>query len=336
MSISTPQAGGNRRQSSKPAAGAKPAAKSSAGNDDGTAGGSGNSAKSGTSATSETPAKSGGAATATAGPSAKSRTSTGARSGSRGGRNASGGGSTGERPGGRPPTGNRPGGGNRPPMPPLAVNNGPNWGPIILFSVVGLVAVIIVGVALYAVAQNGRGWQSKADSIKGIVDYRKTEKQLLQPAQHAYGKLSYPQSPPVGGTHNYNWERCQGDVYTDQVPNENAVHALEHGAVWITYNPSLSKDQVDKLASKVRGNDFMLMSPYPGLDKPISLQAWGFQLKLDDASDARIDQFIQDLRVNATMEPQATCGTSSQGYVTKTGPDPSNLGQSAAPAPSAN
>jgi hypothetical protein len=316
MSISTPQAGGNRRQSSKPAAGAKPARPS---------------AKSGTSDTSEKPAKSD--ATATEGTSARSGTTTGTKSAARasGGRPATGG-----RPGNRPPAGNRPGGGNRPPMPPVAVNNGPNWGPITLFGVIGLVAVIIVGFGVYEVLQNGRGWQSKADAINGIVDYRKTEKQLLQPAQHAYGKISYPQSPPVGGTHNYNWERCQGDVYTDQIPNENAVHALEHGAIWITYNPSLAKDQVDKLASKVRGNDFMLMSPYPGLDKPISLQAWGFQLKLDSATDSRIDQFIQDLRVNTTMEPQATCGTSSQNYVTKTGPDPSNLGESAAPAPSTN
>ena len=64
---------------------------------------------------------------------------------------------------------------------------------------------------------------------------------------------------------------------------------------------------MDKLASKVRNQTFMLMSPYPGLDAPISLQAWGYQLKLDNANDSRIDAFIDALRQNATQEPQAGC-----------------------------
>ena len=38
------------------------------------------------------------------------------------------------------------------------------------------------------------------------------------------------------------------------------------------------------------------MSPYPGLDAPISLQAWGYQLKVDNADDPRIDDFIKALR----------------------------------------
>ena len=41
-----------------------------------------------------------------------------------------------------------------------------------------------------------------------------------------------------------------------------------------------------------------MMSPYPGLDSPISLQSWGHQLKLDSPDDARIDQFITALKEN--------------------------------------
>ena len=50
-----------------------------------------------------------------------------------------------------------------------------------------------------------------------------------------------------------------------------------------------------------------MMSPFEGLDKPISLQAWGYQLKVDNADDGRIDEFIKALRVNASIEgPNAT------------------------------
>ena len=53
------------------------------------------------------------------------------------------------------------------------------------------------------------------------------------------------------------------------------------------------------------------MSPFAGLDKPISLQAWGYQLKVDNASDGRIDEFIKALRVNATIEPGAPAPAAS-------------------------
>ena len=313
MSISTPQAGGNRRPSGKSAAGAKPTAGARP-----TAGGK-------PAAGAKPAAKEAGGAETPAAKTPAARTP-GARTGGRTTAPAI------PTKGTRPGTGG--GKGGRPPFTPVKVSRGTNWGPIALFSVVGLVAAGIIGFGVYEVHENGLSWDQKADKIPGIVDYRKSEPTLLKAAQHQYGKVSYPQSPPVGGPHNPNWQRCQGDVYDDQIPNENAVHALEHGSVWITYNPSLPKAQVDELAAKVRGNDFMLMSKYPGLDKPISLQAWGFQLKLDNANDKRIDDFIKDLRQNATQEPGAVC--SSGNYTTKTGPDPVNLGQStsASAAPS--
>jgi hypothetical protein len=195
---------------------------------------------------------------------------------------------------------------------------------------VGLVAAGIIGFGAYEVHQNGLGWQAKADGISGIVDYRKKDSAMLT-RNHKFGVLKYKVNPPVGGDHNPNWQRCQGDVYTAQIPSENAVHSLEHGAVWVTYNPDLPQAQVDVLKSKVQGNDFMLMSPYPGLDSPISLQAWGFQLKVTNASDKRIDAFIRDLRQNAAMEPNTPCSTGS--YVTGTGSTPFDLG---APNASAN
>ncbi|MDF2472136.1 MAG: hypothetical protein K0Q61_4508 [Rhodococcus erythropolis] len=80
--------------------------------------------------------------------------------------------------------------------------------------------------------------------------------------------------------------------------------------MWITYNPDLvsSEDQA-RLAQRVEGMSYTLMSPYPTLDSPISLQSWGRQLKLDNAEDARIDQFVSALRVNPNTYPEvgATC-----------------------------
>jgi hypothetical protein len=190
------------------------------------------------------------------------------------------------------------------------------WGMIALGTAVAVVALSIIGYGVYSVRDANKPFGERgAQKIEGVANFRKTEK---LGREHVQGKQTYKQSPPVGGNHNGAWQNCEGDVYPEQIPNEHAVHSLEHGAVWITYRPDLPKDQVDALAKKVKGTEFTLMSPYPGLDKPISLQAWGFQLKLDKASDERVDKFISGFRRVATVEAGATCG---QG-VTATGTEP--------------
>ena len=48
-------------------------------------------------------------------------------------------------------------------------------------------------------------------------------------------EAQYGVNPPAGGDHWSRWLNC--GVYTEPQVNEHAVHALEHGAVWITYDP---------------------------------------------------------------------------------------------------
>jgi hypothetical protein len=127
---------------------------------------------------------------------------------------------------------------------------------------------------------------------------------------NANQRVAYDQSPPFGGPHDSVWATCDGNVYPNPVRTENMVHLLEHGAVWVTYNPDKVKGpDLDKLKAKVTGQDFIAMSPYPGLDKPFSLQSWGHQLKLDNPDDERVDEFIKSLKRNnyTYPEPGATC-----------------------------
>jgi hypothetical protein len=239
--------------------------------------------------------------------------------------------------GSKTPPGKGGGGGKgRPPFVPVRVAQERNWGPILMFAAASVVGLLIIGFASYQVWKSGASsdWQKRASGIDGIVNFRESDPESLK-AGHAWGPLTYKQNPPVGGEHNFNWQNCQGDVYTSQISNEQAVHSMEHGAVWITYRPDVPQDQIDKLAAKVKDRSFMMLSPYPGLDKAISLQAWGYQLKVDNANDPRIDEFIQALRQNASQEPQAGC---SEG-ITDATVAPLDLGKPAAttaPTPGAS
>lgn len=110
---------------------------------------------------------------------------------------------------------------------------------------------------------------------------------------HTQRHVKYAETPPVGGPHNAYWLRCA--VYTQPVPNENAVHSLEHGAVWVTYRPSLTADDVQKLTA-LRSIDpaYFLLSPYADLPAPVVASAWGLQLQVQSAGDPRLAQFVKD------------------------------------------
>jgi hypothetical protein len=138
-----------------------------------------------------------------------------------------------------------------------------------------------------------------AKDIKGITFKPEASR------AHVTKPVTYDATPPIGGDHSPVWADCDGTIYPDAIANENAVHMLEHGAVWITYNKdTISASDLTALKKLVNGQTRMALSPYPGLDSPISLQAWGYQLKVDKANDARISQFINALRYNPKTTPE--------------------------------
>ena len=254
--------------------------------------------------------------------SSPAKASAGGRGGAKVGQGKGGTGKGGAGKGGPAKSG---GGKGRKPIAPVRVAQQRNWGPIALFTAAAVLAVAIIGFAVWQVVKktnennvDDTAWQERAAAIPGVSNYLQSNPEWFQvgaDGNHRNGLITYEASPPVGGVHNPVWQNCMGNVYTAQIAKEQAVHSLEHGAVWITYRPDLPKDQVDQLAEKVNGRGYMLMSPYPGLTEPISLQAWGYQLKVDKADDGRIDQFISALRQNASQEEGATC---SQGITDAT------------------
>jgi hypothetical protein len=213
------------------------------------------------------------------------------------------------------------GGKGRKTVAPVKVSGSRSWGPIAVIGLVAVIALGIIGFGVFSVVKGSRGWEDKVADIKGVVDYRAQKNKAIDARDHKDGTLTYVTSPPVGGAHNATPQNCNGDVYDAPVANEHAVHSLEHGAVWITYKQGLPADQVADLKKKVEGKDYTFMSPYAGLDKNVSVQVWGYQLKTDDVNDSRIDEFMKDTRIVAALEPGISCsgGNTTTGPVTAAG-----------------
>lgn len=125
-------------------------------------------------------------------------------------------------------------------------------------------------------------------------------------ANHVDGPVNYAQAPPVGGDHSQIPLNCA--VYTEPVPNENAVHSLEHGAVWVTYDPQrVSGAQLDGLRKDIPST-YAILSPYNGLSSPVVASAWGVQLKASGADDPWIGDFVSKYRsAKSAPEPGAPC-----------------------------
>jgi hypothetical protein len=134
------------------------------------------------------------------------------------------------------------------------------------------------------------------------------------PHTHVTGPVQYSVTPPVGGSHNATWLTC--GVYDKPIPSENAVHNLEHGAIWITYQPSLPQSEVSQLraffgrqtlltpSGGSTGSRYIDLTPYPGLPSPIVVSSWGFQLRLTSPADPRLQQFVTKFRVAQQYSPE--------------------------------
>ena len=155
-------------------------------------------------------------------------------------------------------------------------------------------AVIALALGIVALSPN------TTPALEDVVSYTNL------PRDHSTAPQTYPQSPPVGGVHDPVWQNC--GVYDQPIRNENAVHSLEHGAVWITYQPDLPAGAVATIRALAKGHYHVLVSPYPGLTNVVVASAWGLQLRLDDVNDPRLAQFISRYEKGPqTPEQGAAC-----------------------------
>jgi hypothetical protein len=174
------------------------------------------------------------------------------------------------------------------------------------------------------------GWPGDGSSHKGALEH-----------DHVTGPVTYSVLPPVGGPHNPVW--MNAGVYTKPVPTERAVHNLEHGAVWITYDPNLPAADVKKLTAFVtkqslipepasavgfsgESNRYIDLTPWAtnSLPSPIVISSWGFQLRVTSATDPRLQQFVDTFRYKQKYSPEF--GAPVDGIPIQTGGRPAQDG----------
>lgn len=105
----------------------------------------------------------------------------------------------------------------------------------------------------------------------------------------------YNSNPPSSGWHYEqpaNW-----GYYTRELPDEQLVHNLEHGGIWIAYRPTLDAGIVERMeeASKPWSRR-IIMEPRSANDADIALVAWEWvdTFSASEFSEKRLVDFIKE------------------------------------------
>ena len=116
----------------------------------------------------------------------------------------------------------------------------------------------------------------------------------LQPATHieiGAAHDPYNSNPPTSGPHYAqpaNW-----GIYKQPLPDEQAIHNLEHGGIWISYK-DIDQDTISKLEDIAKRNPgSVILTPRPNDDTKISLASWGRLQKLTSFDQKTILDFIK-------------------------------------------
>lgn len=112
----------------------------------------------------------------------------------------------------------------------------------------------------------------------------------------------YNSNPPTSGWHYAqpaNW-----GVYQEELPDEQVIHNLEHGGIWISYKDTDEKTKSDLEAISKRYPGSIIVTPRSANDAKIFLASWGRLQKLESFDETTIIDFIKANK-NKSPEPLA-------------------------------
>lgn len=113
-------------------------------------------------------------------------------------------------------------------------------------------------------------------------------------------KVEYKTNPPTSGNHYP--EPANWGVYQQTLQDEQVVHNLEHGGIWISYK-DIDDDTKAKLEDIARKNSgSVLLEPRPANDAKIAIASWTRSITMDTFDRAKIEEFITHNK-NKSPEP---------------------------------
>ena len=112
----------------------------------------------------------------------------------------------------------------------------------------------------------------------------------------------YNSNPPTSGWHYA--QSADWGVYQQELPDEQLIHNLEHGGIWISYKNIDQKTKEDLEIIGKKYPESVVVTPRSANDANIVLASWGRLEKLESFNETKIVEFIK-ANTNKSPEPLA-------------------------------
>jgi hypothetical protein len=169
------------------------------------------------------------------------------------------------------------------------------------FATIAVVMVVVIIVCALVIMNRPSSTEVSGAQLLGEV--RVSSEELHIPGNDPAGLVPPPPGePPTGGPHFVPPQR--NGVYDAPIHDGNAIHALEHGIVWISYQPDLVDEETLRALRDIAdslGGDTIL-SPRPQNAMPIAFASWGRLLSMSSLNEELAREFIRTNR-NRSPEP---------------------------------
>lgn len=138
--------------------------------------------------------------------------------------------------------------------------------------------------------------KSKAEEvsvqIEGVQEFPIASRTHIDQGKTA---SDYNSNPPTSGQH-WPGPAAKG-IYEKSLSDEQIVHNLEHGFVWISYKPDTPSETIQALKDIVNEDDWkLILEPREKNESQISTVAWGRLLNMDQVDASKIKEFIKAYR----------------------------------------
>ena len=157
---------------------------------------------------------------------------------------------------------------------------------------------IVVGITIFTLIGLIYFWQKIPKTVRLGEEFSIEGRDHVESTQ----EFEYQTNPPTSGDHLA--EATKWGVYENEVEDGGAVHALEHGGIWITYKDINTEETeiLTKIANKNKNS--VVLSPRLGNDEKISVAAWGRLMNPQGIDEEKITTFIKQ-NINRSPEKLA-------------------------------
>ncbi len=163
----------------------------------------------------------------------------------------------------------------------------------------GIFLILWGGVILVAGALGYGGYYLLNSPEKSLGADYSVAVPAMEDRTHISGGSSRPDynsNPPTSGPHDA--KTTERGVHEEEVADEHLVHNLEHGEIWISYQPDIPESAIEELERITNGNQKTVLTPRASNEKDIALSSWGrldtFDIGPEGVIDRkRIEDFIK-------------------------------------------